>query len=400
MRVGTGTPVLLDEGGDPVELRRVSHEERAFTEDFIQDLVIRYPDVLPAAELDETKTPLIPIGREIATDVGPIDAVFVSPSGGITIVEAKLWRNPESRREVVGQIIDYAQNLSTWSYERLDGICRQATGSSLWGLASAQDDSRSPEAEAAFVDTVAKSLRDGRFLLLVVGDGIREEVERMASYVQSSPQLQFHLALIELRIFESTTGQVRVVVPSVVARTAEVSRAVVTVEVAEEARVAVSVSVPSDDAPRSRQRLSEDEFLGQFRDPACRSAVDELFQFAHVRGLVVNIGDRGASLRVPIEAAATPLTVAWLNPPGSVGWMGLKDLTLGFDASSTLNRLGQIPGVLTDYVDRAGALPGATKVSSTHIKGWQLSPETIVDELERVTRLLGAAAEGLGLTVV
>ena len=395
MRIGTGTPVVFGDGDDPVELRRVSHADRAFTESFIQDLVFRHPDVLPAAEFDESKSPLIPIGREIATDVGPIDALFVSPSGGITVVEAKLWRNPESRREVVGQIIDYAQNLSTWSYERLDQTCRQATGTSLWGRVSAQDEGRSPETEAAFVDTVSKGLREGRFLLLIVGDGIREEVERMASYVQSSPQLQFHLALVELRIFESTTGQVRVVVPSVVARTAEVSRAVVTVDVAEEASVAVAVSVPNDDAPRSRQRLSEDEFLGQFLDPECRSAVDELFQFAHGRGLVVNIGDRGASLRVPIEAASQPLTIAWLNPPGTVGWSGLKDLTLGFDSSSTANRLGQVPDVLTDYVGRAGTLPGATKVSATHLKGCQLPPETVIGELERITQLIGDAADGL-----
>ena len=149
MRIGSGTPVVFSDGDDLVKLRRISHDDRAFNESFIQDLVLRHPDVLPAAELDETKSPLVPIGSEIATDVGPIDALFVSPSGGITIVEAKLWRNPESRREVVGQIIDYAQNLSTWSYERLDKTCRQATGRSLWELVCAADESRSPDSEAA-----------------------------------------------------------------------------------------------------------------------------------------------------------------------------------------------------------------------------------------------------------
>jgi hypothetical protein len=395
MRIGTGTPVVFGNSDEPVQLQRMSHNDRAFTEGFIQDLVLRHPDILPVAELDEAKSPLVPIGREIATDVGPIDALFVSPSGGITIVEAKLWRNPESRREVVGQIIDYAQNLSNWSYERLDQTCLQSSGSSLWELVAAQDEDRSPEAEATFVDTVSKSLREGRFLLLIVGDGIREEVERMASYVQSSPQLQFHLALVELRIFESAAGDVRVAVPSVVARTAEVTRAVVTVDVAEQASVAVSVSVPKDDAPRSRQRLSEDEFLGQFPDSEYRSAVDELLQSAQRRGLVVNIGDTGASIRVPIEAASQPLTIAWLNPPEIVGWMGLSDLTLGFDSASTSNRLGEVPAVLIDYVDRARALPGGMVVSKTHLEGYQLPPATIIGELERVIQLLVDAAEDL-----
>ena len=394
MRIGAGAPVVFGESGEPVTLQRVSHNDRTFTENFIQDLVSRHPDVLPAVELDETKSPLVPIGREVATDVGPIDALFVSPSGGITIVEAKLWRNPESRREVVGQIIDYAQNLSTWSYERLDQTCRQAMGASLWDLVSAQDEDRSLGAEASFVDAVSRNLRDGRFLLLVVGDGIREEVERMASYVQSSPQLQFHLALVELRIYESTPDGMHVVVPSVVARTAEVTRAVVTVDVAEEASVAVSVSVPNDDAPRSRQRLSEDEFLGQFLDDDYRSAVNELFQFATERGLVVSIGDRAASLRVPIEAAS-PLTIAWLNPPETVGWMGLTDLTLGCDSASTRNRLGHVPDVLTDYVHRAQALSRAVRVSKAHLEGYQLPPETIIEELDHITQLISEAANGL-----
>jgi hypothetical protein len=395
MRIGTGAPVVFGDGGIPIELQRVSHSDRAFTESFIQDLLFRHPDVLPVAELDETKSPLVPIGREVATDVGSIDALFVSPSGGITIVEAKLWRNPESRREVVGQIIDYAQDLSTWSYERLDRTCRQATGTSLWQLVCSVGGEQSPEAEARFVDTVSRNLREGRFLLLVVGDGIREEVERMASYIQSAPQLQFHLVLVELRIFESAAADVRVVVPSVVARTAEVSRAVVTVDVAEEASVAVSVAVPNDDAPRSRQKLSEDEFLGQFRDAEYRTAVSQLFQFAKGMGLVVNIGSLGASLRLPLEGATQPLTIAWLNPPEKVGWSGLKDLTLGFDSSSTANRLGHVPDVLASYVDRAGLLPGAVKVSGAHLKGFQLPPETVIGDFEHVTQLISDAAAGL-----
>ncbi len=33
------------------------------------------------------------------------------------LVEAKLWRNPEARRKVIGQILDYAKELSRWNYE-------------------------------------------------------------------------------------------------------------------------------------------------------------------------------------------------------------------------------------------------------------------------------------------
>lgn len=40
---------------------------------------------------------------------------MVTPSGLPVLVECKLWRNPEARREVVSQILDYAKELSRWS---------------------------------------------------------------------------------------------------------------------------------------------------------------------------------------------------------------------------------------------------------------------------------------------
>ena len=51
------------------------------------------------------------VGREVLTAAGLIDVLYVSPAGLVTIVETKLWRNPEARREVVGQILDYAKEL-------------------------------------------------------------------------------------------------------------------------------------------------------------------------------------------------------------------------------------------------------------------------------------------------
>jgi hypothetical protein len=40
---------------------------------------------------------------------------LVTPTGLPVLVECKLWRNPQGRREVVGQILDYAKELSRWS---------------------------------------------------------------------------------------------------------------------------------------------------------------------------------------------------------------------------------------------------------------------------------------------
>jgi hypothetical protein len=263
VRIADGVPVVFL-GQSPVELRRLSPNDPSLAEDHIQEVVFDHPAVLPIEELDPTFAPAIPIGREIGTSVGAIDALFVSPDGGVTVVEAKLWRNPQARRAVVGQIIDYATALSSWSYEQLDEVCERATGESLWSRVSTHTDDAS--GEAAFIDAVSRNLRYGRFLLLVVGDGIREEVERMASYVQTAPRLQFHLALVELRIYDSDEHDIRTVVPSVVARTAEITRAVVQVDVADEARVEVDVSVPADDSPQSRRKLTLEQYFTELAE--------------------------------------------------------------------------------------------------------------------------------------
>ena len=275
MRVGDGTPVVFTPASsDPVELHRVSPTDRRVAEDLIQRLVSEHPSILPIEQLDPTFAPAVAVGREIATEVGSIDALFVSPDGGITVVEAKLWRNPQARREVVGQIIDYATAMSSWSYEQLDQICQQATGHTLWDTVTDGAVDASGQGEASFIDAVSRNLRHGRFLLLIVGDGIREEVERMAGYVQTAPRLQFHLALVELGIFESADRQLRTIVPSVVARTAEITRAVVRVDVAEHAHVDVDVSVPVDDSPRARRQLTIDQFFAEMMERAPARTVD------------------------------------------------------------------------------------------------------------------------------
>ena len=95
MRIGDGVPVVLT-GPEavPVVLQRVSPTDQRVAEDLIQRLVVEHPSVLPVEQLDPMFAPAVPVGREVATSVGSIDALFVSPEGGITIVEAKLWRNP------------------------------------------------------------------------------------------------------------------------------------------------------------------------------------------------------------------------------------------------------------------------------------------------------------------
>jgi hypothetical protein len=92
------------------------------------------------------------------------------------IVEAKLWRNPEARRKVIGQILDYAKELSRWDYQDLQREISRATGRKGNVLYDLVKDQHPTITEAEFVDDVTRTLAKGRYLLLILGDGIREGV--------------------------------------------------------------------------------------------------------------------------------------------------------------------------------------------------------------------------------
>ena len=114
-----GLPVLFDPtSAEPVRrLVPVPLNRPPFREDRLQALLAEHPALLPVDEIEPAFAPLVLLGREVPCEAGSIDAVFVSPGGYVTLVEAKLWDNPEARREVVGQVLDYARVLAGWSFE-------------------------------------------------------------------------------------------------------------------------------------------------------------------------------------------------------------------------------------------------------------------------------------------
>ena len=186
-----GQPILIrDDKSNGLD--RIALDAKAFNEDWIQKLIHNNPDILPISEIDTGFTPAISIGREVSTTVGYIDNLFISPDGYLTIVETKLWRNPEARREVVGQILDYAKELNKWTYTDLDNAVKQYnqlySNNSDGLLATVRKHTELDEAdERFFIDNISKNLKRGRFLLLIVGDGIRESVEDMVEYLTQTP---------------------------------------------------------------------------------------------------------------------------------------------------------------------------------------------------------------------
>ena len=190
--------LILDCEGGPELIRRVPRGE-ARREHALRDLIYEHPDALPLHDFDPGYGRVFALAREFnIPGVGYVDGLLADERGRLIVVECKLWRNPQARREVVGQILDYARELSRFSYEDLQrqiAIATKGLGNVFYDMARAAGGEID---EAAFVDRVSRDLAGGRLLLLVVGDGIAEGTRRIGEYLQGQPGLAFHFGLIEV----------------------------------------------------------------------------------------------------------------------------------------------------------------------------------------------------------
>ena len=264
-------PLLIPHDGPSQSLERIplstSDASNEYSEAWLQNLLFEHPEALPINEIDPAYSGAVPICTELNTHVGPIDALFVTPQGKLVVLEAKLWRNPEARRKVVGQILDYAKELSRWTYEDLQREVSRRTerqGNSLFDIVN---EATGELTETDFVDEVARNLRQGRFLLLICGDGIREGVAAITDFLERHGTLQFTFGLVEMAIYRTERDE-RFVQPRVLAQSLIVQRTVISL--ADEELVAVEEG-------EAEQKLDEtgEYYIRFWKDFAARLKLDD-----------------------------------------------------------------------------------------------------------------------------
>lgn len=323
------------ENNTAAKLERVPVNENLFNEAWLQKLIHDHPHLLPIQEIETGFSPLISIGREVSTPAGFIDNLFISPDGYITIIETKLWRNAEARREVVGQIIDYAKELSRWTYTDLDKRVKEFNktyNSSTDNLFATMCKSRELEDsdEQLFTDNVSRNLARGRFLLLIVGDGIRESVEDMAAYLSQNPQLYFTLALVELQVYRvNREDNSFVVIPQLVTRTKEITRAIVRIEGPAIPGLQVNIETELDDRSGDQQSraaarltITAQDFFEQLEKNTSKDIVaftNHLIQDCQEMGLVMewNVSSLGVKLPEP-KGSGTRISIFTIDKYGFI----------------------------------------------------------------------------------
>jgi hypothetical protein len=258
----------------PLTLEPADHDEA-----WLQALIDEHPECLPIAQIAPGVVgPFKSICREMPLGTEFLDNLLIGPRGDIVIVETKLWQNPEARRSVLSQTLGYAVTIFGMSFEAFQAAALSAhrpRGGGKPGSLHAlfgQDADVLPEHQ--FNDSLARNLRLGRAIVLIVGNGIREEAARLLDGVDSLARFQFTLGLISVTAFRVPATRQTLIVPTVHARTQNIIRHVV--EIRDTAQGTIVVSDAKGAA--SRGDLTELQFLEalEAKTPGSRQALGKL----------------------------------------------------------------------------------------------------------------------------
>lgn len=171
-------------------------DERDYSsEDVLQQLLARYPDLLAGHAMNpQDPRRWLLIGREfqIPDDEGgsvrwSLDHLFVDQDGTPTLIEVKRSTDARLRREVVGQMLDYASNLTAWvPVEAMQRVfVERCTEERLDPAAEiARLLERPPEdAEEVLWQKVRTKLQAGEVRLVFVADELPRELRRVLEFL-------------------------------------------------------------------------------------------------------------------------------------------------------------------------------------------------------------------------
>ena len=300
-----------DEGGglEPLE------EEPFSTEDELQALIAEHPELLDGEQIrpgDPRRWILITREKGIAETAGAgarwaLDHLIVDQDAVPTLAEVKRGSNPEIRRTIVGQLLEYAAHAAqTWTADELRQTFEESTNDPDEVLGRLLQVDEEPDADG-FWENVATNLAARRLRLLFVADEIPDPLEQVVKFLnEQMPSVE--VLAVEIKQFRGRSSQT--LVPRVIGRTA-----------------ASSTRGP---AGRS-QKLTRESFLEGCDSVESRDAANRLFEVAQESRATFGWGPSGVSIRGQCSRWRQPVTVAWLYPPSKAGegWMRTRDFTFG-----------------------------------------------------------------------
>ncbi len=109
---------------------RCSAKELGLDESWLRDAIFENPELVigPCRAAGLTDDEWYPWQREFRVEVGQIDVLLLSSQGRVAVVETKLATNPELRRRVLAQVLDYLAHLPDRFNEEVPEIPQDENG--------------------------------------------------------------------------------------------------------------------------------------------------------------------------------------------------------------------------------------------------------------------------------
>ncbi len=224
----SGGIFLIQPNGELMEMRGQPYD----SESLLQGLLERYPNLLAGNQMNRTEPRRwLLVSREAGVpseEAGyarwAVDHVFLDQEAIPTLVEVKRSTDTRIRREVVGQMLDYAANMVAYwpagevqaEFER---TCEAAGRVPEKTLAEHLAGEQEPE---GFWGAVKTNLEAGRIRLVFVADAIPSELQRIIEFLNEQMQ---SAEVLGVEIPQFVSGDHKALVPRVIGQTARAETA-------------------------------------------------------------------------------------------------------------------------------------------------------------------------------
>jgi hypothetical protein len=295
---------LVNDSGDLEKVPNRPYD----SEDILQSLIEKYPELLAGDQINpDEPVRWIMIKREVGIPGGEqesgrwsVDHLLLDQNATPTFVETKRSSNTEIRRQIVGQMFDYAANAQRyWPLDYIRSLALNKYGgadaveakiSEVLGIESG--DNSLVEVEAYWA-RVEDNLRHGHVRLLFVADRLPRELRRIIEFLNEKME---EVEVLGVELAQYVGSNIKALVPRVIGQT-EVIRQRKQQPASSKRRI-INMEEFLDNCPKD----SQDFF---------RRAIEESQQ----HGMHIYWGTTGFSLRAQ-DAADRLITIFYGFPSG------------------------------------------------------------------------------------
>ncbi len=207
--------IYLRQGDALLEMREHPYE----AETVLQELLADHPELLSESGgllLVRREAPVSDAAQQL--NAGWLDHLFLDRDGVPTLVEVKRSSDGRLRREVVGQMLDYAANaVAGWPEDTLRQWFAETCASADPEEALQEAFPEVQDVEA-YWSRVRTNLSAGRLRLVFVADAIPAHLRRIVEFLNGQMQ-QTEVLAIEVKQYADERGEVQTLVPRVLGQT-------------------------------------------------------------------------------------------------------------------------------------------------------------------------------------